>query len=286
MSALWQSAHGMWFHVIPQPPHAQVRYAQASLTAGKAQMLAEEVNYDELLDLRGEGGVIHFAGQRVLLLDAVAMGSLRKALIDDFGVTAARAVLTRFGFAHGWRLAEAMKAQFDWASDEDWRRAGFHFHTLQGLFSPAPGSSDPLSAQGAMLLSSYEAEQHLVHFGRSHEPSCWMICGLVSGYLSRSSGKEIYVLEDRCMSRGDGACHLFGRTREEWGQQRASELSFFDGKRLNECLDVSLLHITETLKALEFKLDTHRRAVTRVNEAIDEPQGIVARSNVMSQLLI
>jgi hypothetical protein len=35
-----------------------------------------------------------------LLLDAVAMELLRKYLVENFGVTAARTVLTQFGFAH------------------------------------------------------------------------------------------------------------------------------------------------------------------------------------------
>jgi hypothetical protein len=39
---------------------------------------------------------------------------------------------------------------------------------------------------------------------------------------------EIYVLEDRCMGKGDAACHLIGRTREEWGDERAEELRFFE----------------------------------------------------------
>jgi hypothetical protein len=64
-----------------------------------------------------------FAGQRALLLDAVAMGLLRKYLVENFGSTAARTVLTQFGFAHGWRMAEAMRAELKWDSDEDWRRA-------------------------------------------------------------------------------------------------------------------------------------------------------------------
>ena len=112
-----------------------------------------------------------------------------------------------------------------------------------------------------MLVASYEAEQHLLHFGRSDVPVCWTICGLTSGYLSRSAGKEIYVLEDRCVGKGDAACHLFGRTREEWGDERAEELRFFEPKRLEECLDVSLQRVTETLKAAERKLREHRRAL-------------------------
>src|SRR4051794_26818256 len=97
-------------------------------------MRADNLDHKELLELDPEGGLIRFAGQRALLLDAVAMGLLRKYLVENFGITAARAVLTQFGFAHGWRMAEAMQAEFKWKNDEEWRRAGTRIHTLEGLF--------------------------------------------------------------------------------------------------------------------------------------------------------
>jgi transcriptional regulator with PAS, ATPase and Fis domain len=136
-----------------------------------------------------------------------------------------------------------------------------------------------------MLAASYEAEQHLLHFGRSDVPVCWTICGLTSGYLSRSAGKDIYVLEDRCMGKGDAACHLLGRTREAWGNERAEDLRFFEAKRLEECLDVSLHRVTETLKAAERKLREHRRALVRVAPEVEEPLGIVAKSPAMRELV-
>src|SRR5687768_12011913 len=89
---------------------------------------AEDLDHKELLELDPDGGVIRFAGQRALLLDAVAMGLLRQVLVENFGRLAARAVLTQFGFAHGWRMAEAMHAQFEWQSDDDWQRAGMRIH--------------------------------------------------------------------------------------------------------------------------------------------------------------
>jgi len=178
-------------------------------------MRADDLAHEELLELDPEGGAIRFAGQRALLLDAVAMGLLRKYLVENFGLTAARAVLTQFGFAHGWRMAEAMQAEFKWDTEDDWRRAGTRIHALEGLFRVEGGSKEPLSKEGVMLIASYEAEQHLLHFGRSDEPMCWTICGLTSGYISRTVGKEIYVLEDGCMGKGDAGCHLLGRTREE-----------------------------------------------------------------------
>jgi len=247
-------------------------------------MRAEDLDHKELLELDPEGGVVRFAGQRALLLDAVAIGLLRKYLVENFGLTAARIVLTQFGFAHGWRMAEAMQAEFQWESDEEWRLAGTRIHALEGLFRIEPGGAGPLSKQGVMVVASYEAEQHLLHFGRFDVPVCWTICGLTSGYLSRSSGQEIYVLEDRCTGKGDAACHLVGRSREQWGDERAEELRFFEPQRLAECLDVSLQRVIETLKAAERKLHAHRRALVRVARDV-EPLGIVAKSARMREVV-
>src|SRR3954452_23723922 len=111
-------------------------------------MRAEDLDHEELLELDAAGGLIRFAGQRTLLLDAVAMGLLRNYLVENFGLTAARTVLTRFGFAHGWRMAEAMESEFTWDSNEDWRQAGTRIHALQGLFRLAAGNSDLLAREG------------------------------------------------------------------------------------------------------------------------------------------
>jgi two-component system, NtrC family, response regulator HydG len=245
----------------------------------------EDLDHGELLELDPDSGVIRFAGQRALLIDAVAMGLLRKYLVENFGLTAARAVLTQFGFAHGWRMAEALNSEFQWKTPEEWSRAGARIHTLEGLFRSEPGGDGPLSKDGSALEASYEGEQHLLHFGRVENPVCWTICGLTSGYLSRIAGKEIYVLEDRCIGKGDAVCHVFGRTREEWGDERAEELRFFETNRLEECLDVSLRRVTETLKLAERKLLERHRPLVRVAPTVQEPMGMVAKSSQMRQLL-
>ena len=144
-------------------------------------MRAGDLDHKELLEMDPEGGVLRFAGQRAILLDAVAMGLLRKYLVENFGLTAARTVLTQFGFAHGWRMAEAMEAEFKWDNDEEWRLAGYRIHTMAGLYTAESEGMDPLSKSGMMLVASYEAEQHLLHFGRANAPMCWTISGLISG---------------------------------------------------------------------------------------------------------
>ena len=248
-------------------------------------MRADDLDHKELLELEPEGGVIRFAGRRALLLDAMAMGLHRKYLVENFGTSAARTVLTQFGFAHGWSMAEAMQSEFKWVSDEEWSRAGIYIHALGGLFGVEPGHDSALSKNGLMLVSSYEAEQHLLHFGRAEVPTCWTICGLISGYLSRSSGTEIYVLEDRCMGHGDASCHLFGRTREDWGDARADELRFFDPPRLKECIDISLQRVMETLKAAEEKLRGRQRTLVRAASDVENAHGTVAKSARMRRLV-
>src|SRR4029078_13655505 len=111
-------------------------------------MRVSDLHHEELLDLDPDGGVIRFAGQRALLLDAAAMGLLRKYLVENFGLTAARTVLTQFGFAHGWRMAEAMQTEFKWDSDDEGRRAGTRIHALEGLFRVEVGGKEPLSKEG------------------------------------------------------------------------------------------------------------------------------------------
>jgi two-component system response regulator HydG len=248
-------------------------------------MRAEDLNLRELLDLDEGGGVIRFAGQRALIVDSVASGLLRKYLIENFGLAAARTVLTQYGFAQGWRAAESMDSGFEWDDTDQWRLAGTYIHALQGLFRVEPQSGNPLAKSGITLGSSFEAEQYLAHFGRADHSVCWTICGIVAGYASRAEGKEIYCLEDRCVGKGDAVCHLVGRTRESWSEEHKGDLQFFEPKRLQECLDVSLARVVESLKDVERRLVVQRRKLIQVAKDVEEPLGIIAKSGSMRYLL-
>lgn len=175
-------------------------------------MRIADLDSKELLEHDLPDGVVRFAGERVILVDATAMGVLRRQLHEQFGPTATFALLTRFGYVQGWRLAEALKAQFAWPSGEDWRQAGVRGFMLEGMFGVEIGGPGPLSKEGATIVGSFEAQQHVAHLGRSDSPTCWMICGLLSGYLSRASDQDVFVLEERCVGRGDAVCHFLGRT--------------------------------------------------------------------------
>ena len=247
-------------------------------------MRAKDLDLRELLAFEPEGGIIRFGPQRVLLLDAVALGLLRKQLIETLGLEAARGVLTRFGYAHGWRTAESMKTQFPWDDEREWRRAGGRLHMLQGLLTlelpAATGRGDEPFAE-AIWHDSYEAEQHLLLLGRAETAVCWTLTGFASGYMSYANGREVYCIEDRCRGKGDAVCHLVGRFREEWGEAIAREISFYE----KSCLDEALTKVTGQLKAVEKKLRVRRKELGPKTTAATDTSGLVAQSAGMQRVI-
>jgi two-component system, NtrC family, response regulator HydG len=243
-------------------------------------MRAKDLKLVDLLDVDSEQGVIRFAGQPAIILDAVAMGLLRKQLVSALGPRAARSLLTRFAYAHGFRTAEALRSEFTWDSARDLRDAGGLVHALQGYLALSPEKDDPFSPRGATLLSSYEVEQHLLHLGRSDAPICWTLAGFASGYLSCMEGRPIFVLEDRCVGQGDAACHFRARGLPEWGDEIKPHLPFYQEEGLTSLLK----RLSSELRRAESKIRKQKKALVIVQGA-EHPSGIIARSSKMRHLL-
>jgi two-component system response regulator HydG len=248
-------------------------------------MRARDLDLRELLAFEPGGGVIRFGDQRVLLFDAVALGILRRELLDGLGPTVARGLLTRFGYAHGRRMAESLRTGFPWASEEEWRLAGARLHMLQGLVvvepvdRPWPDGTTPFVE--SIWHESYEAEQHLLHVGRADEPVCWTLAGFASGYLSFANQREIYCIEDRCVGKGDPSCHIVGRFKEEWGAAIEPHLRFYE----KACVDSELQEVTVALRTTERRLRARREELARLAPGAEAASGLVVRSEAMQRVL-
>lgn len=243
-------------------------------------MKASELDLRELLQFEPGGGLLRFGGQRALLFDAVALGLLRRELITGLGLSAARGVLTRFGYAHGWRTAESLQTAFPWDDDSEWKRAGGRLHALQGLVvveTPSKRSVGEPFAE-AIWHDSYEAEQHLLHQGLAEEPVCWTLAGFASGYLSYCNGHEIYCLEERCRGKGDAVCTLVGRRREDWGPAITPHLPYYE----KQCVDQVLAQVTAELRRVEQRLRARRKALGELPGGSGEQ---VAQSEAMQRVL-
>jgi len=252
---------------------------------GDAAVRAADLDLRELLAFDPAGGVIRFANERVLLFDAVALGILRRELIETLGLTGARALLTRFGYAHGWRTAETLRLGFPWDSEDEWRKAGGRLHTLQGLVRVEPTSPHvgpgPRPIGDSVWQDSYEAEQHLLHHGRADEPVCWTLTGFASGYLSRAYERDIYCREERCRGKGDAVCRLVGHPLDEWEDGFATELPFYQ----KACLDEALTRVTRELKRVEQRLRSRRQALGPVGTPVTTAPGLVVQSAAMRQVI-
>jgi len=248
-------------------------------------MHADELHLDDLLRFDAAGGIVRFAGERALILDTVALGLLRRELVETAGLTIARGVLTRFGFAHGWRTAQAFRDAVPWADESSWRRAGGRIHMLQGavgveVLMPTAAERAPFAE--ALWHDSYEAEQHLLHLGQSEETVCWTLTGFASGYLSYANGRDILCVETRCRGRGDATCHMIGDEREVI----AARFPGAPGPYERRCLDEALNAVTDSLKRTERRLRERRRALLPDDRGdLDPGSGLIARSEEMRRIL-
>ncbi|HEV3026023.1 MAG TPA: sigma 54-interacting transcriptional regulator, partial [Planctomycetota bacterium] len=154
-------------------------------------------------------------------------------------------------------------------------------YALQGLFMLEPGSSASFGPEGGTWRVSYEAEQHILHLGLSDYPVCWTLCGLASGYMTISTGKEMAAIEDRCMGKGDPACHVTIKPTDQWGDEFNEQLSVL--KR--ESLDTSLKEVAEALKRTEHLLHERTRKLAQVAKVEEDPAGIVTRSPEMRRVM-
>jgi len=247
-------------------------------------MRASDLYLGELLSFEKEG-VVRFAGQRALILDAVALGLLRRELIETLGMAAARGILTRFGYAHGWCTAESLKRNFPWDDDAEWMDAGPRLHTLQGLVmaeqtSRGPGWG-PHAAGTAVWHDSYEAEQHVLHLGQADEPVCWTLAGFASGYSSFVNGSEVYCVEERCRGKGDAVCQVVARTREDWGEALGSLLPFYEKAGLSDALQ----RVVAELKRAETRLRARQRQLGSEIAGVTDVSSLVAQSAAMKKAL-
>jgi DNA-binding NtrC family response regulator len=224
------------------------------------------------------------------------MGLMRKELVDTLGPEAARRVLLRFGFADGYHDAVNLRARSSWNIPLDGIRAGATLHTLEGIVRADVRRADYDEATGRFEQEvawhdSYEAEQHLHHFGRSTTAVCWSLAGYWSGFASACMGKEIYFRETACAGQGGGHCTAIGRDVGGWGAEADRIRADFQSARLGQEVERLRAAVGERLKALDRRerlLERRERELNVLRERINRhaaAKHYVAGSQAMQEVL-
>jgi len=255
-----------------------------------------DLHLAELLDFRPDQGIIRLHEQRVVILSAAAMGLLRKELVDTLGVDTARRLLLRFGFADGYHDAVNLRERSTWSSPLDGVRAGATLHTLEGIVRVDVRriDRDPESGrfeQEVAWHDSYEAEQHLHHYGKSAMPVCWSLVGYSSGFVSACLGQEIYFREQSCAGQGGGHCLAVGRDADNWGAEIDSIRSDFQAADLGHEVERLRAAVGARLKEVERRerlLERRERELNLLRERINRhaaARQFVAGSPAMQEVL-
>jgi DNA-binding NtrC family response regulator len=250
----------------------------------------------ELLDFRPDQGVIRLHDQRVVILSAAAMGLLRKELVDTLGRDTARRLLLRFGFADGYHDAVNLRERSSWSSPVEGLRAGAMVHTLEGIVRADVRRIEYDVETGRFeeevaWSDSYEAEQHLHHYGRSTTPVCWSLVGYSSGFASACTGKEIYFREESCLGQGAKRCVTIGRDADGWGAEIDAIRADFQAADLGQEVERLREAVGKRLKELDRReqlLERRERELNLLRERVKRhttARHFVAGSAAMQEVL-
>ncbi|MBS2022352.1 MAG: sigma 54-interacting transcriptional regulator [Deltaproteobacteria bacterium] len=210
------------------------------MSSARTEALAGNLRLNQLFQHEPTGGPLQFAGGRALIVDAYALGLLRKHLIATLGLDGARAHFTQFGFALGHRTATLAEPALPWRDQLEWQQAGGRLHQLLGMVSFEP--VHPSRRHGevrfadAIWRDSFEAEQHIHHHGRATDVACWTLTGFASGYLSNAFGREIRCFEDGCRGMGMALCTMVGFELNGIPERHKPALKYFESDCLAEGL--------------------------------------------------
>ena len=255
----------------------------------------ERLQLAELLDFRPDLGLIRLHEQLVVILSAAAMGLLRKELIDTFGQDIARRLLMRFGYADGYHDAINLRERFHWRTPLEGLGAGTILHTLEGIVRSEivrldHGDDGSFDAEFAWH-DSYEAEQHVHHYGQSADPVCWSLAGYASGYTSACLGQEVYYREASCAGQGAKRCSIIGRNAAAWGHDLPALRADFQGASLKDEIDrlqIAVHRRAQQLAKRERQLDEREREFDLLRDRINrhaEARKFVFRSPAMREVL-
>ncbi|MFJ7827328.1 V4R domain-containing protein [Psychrobacillus sp. NPDC096623] len=175
-----------------------------------------------------------------------SFGLLRKELIEHLGHEHAKTFLLRYGWnlgvAHAKevdRMQLRLREKLDCA-------ATYHLNTGQitDLVTERVLDLDEydnikeIYAKG-IWIDSYEASEHLQHFGMSKHVACHTLAGYASGFTSYLTKKEIYIIEVTCRARGDAECAFEMKALEDWDKETQSYVIKMNHSRMIDELNTT-----------------------------------------------
>ena len=189
-------------------------------------MKATDFNLAAELKLSAELGIATFRNNRVVVMDAAALGLLRHNLVQELGVDRARGFFLRFGYAQGYSDFMQMKKKYEFDTEMDLLASGPVIHSWEGIVAARPTEIRFDRNTGDFYFtgvweSSYEAEQFLSFNEPGSSPVCWSLMGYASGWFTAFFGAPLIAIEPQCEGKGDAKCGWLIQPPSAWGEVAA-----------------------------------------------------------------
>jgi PAS domain S-box-containing protein len=213
-------------------------------------MRADSFTFRNVFQVDPSSGRISLGSNRYILLDAAALGNMRREFIDNLGWEVARGILERVGYQCGRHDARQLGKRRLWTSNEEWLRAGMRLHYLEGMVQANLKQLEIDRASGKLhitgeWLDSFEAEQHLQLYGIGNRSACWTLEGYASGCASECFGEEAVCLETHCRAKGDPVCRFEIQPAKQWGANGRAAQEMLSTSRFTERFDRCLRIISD-----------------------------------------
>jgi len=164
---------------------------------------------------------IRLGNRRMLLVDDLGLGLMRRELIQSLGYQRARGVMSRIGYGIG--IADAQFAQGLRRDSNliDVYKAGPQLHALKGAVRVEELAFDADFEAGHFYgeyiwHNSAECLSHRAEHGIGSQPAGWQQVGYASGYTSTFFGRPMVFRELECVAMGHSRCYLVGKPADEW----------------------------------------------------------------------
>jgi transcriptional regulator with GAF, ATPase, and Fis domain/predicted hydrocarbon binding protein len=245
-------------------------------------MALRESRLLDLLRFDGAEGTIRWKHRRMLLLDADAMGLLRRELINTLGSAAAKRILTRFGYAYGYRDALTSKELLQWKDQHELWELGPWLLTQEGaalvrVLRSRIDSANNIFEVEAEWFNSYEAEQHCQHIEPiSDSPVCWTLTGYGSGHSTALFGREVFYYEKECLGKGDKRCLVVGISADDTIEEARNLKALYKVENIETELSHLLVSLEQKARELQSereKVGSLEIQVAHLQEAITQGAG-------------
>lgn len=220
---------------------------QTGIESGE-NMKSYQLLFENLIDINPRTGIIKFNDKRMALFSVEALGILRRDLVNTLGMDRAKGFLMRYGWACGYKSGEQIEKMYHWDSKEELLLAGPYLHSLEGV---ATVETDSVEIDEHSLImkgtwkDSFEAIEHINHYGHSKDPICWILVGYASGYLTKTFGKKVLVYEEKCVGKGDSNCSFVAKTVSLSDKNHQQDLRYYEDETLISELDRAYKEVNE-----------------------------------------